>query len=605
MRKGDRRRRTGPAVRGFGGAWLLLLVLAPTTAFGRPGSVPPPTALVHVAVVDPESESVLTDRTVLVRGGRIEALGPSSSTAVPEDARVVEGAGLFLAPGLVDAHVHLDAMVGARPDFGDAPLFLARGVTTVVNLRGDADTLRTRALIEAGDRLAPTLYTSGEFVNEPRVHTVAEAEREVAAQAESGFDVIKFREVIDFEEGRVATTRGLEHAAFLALNDAARRRGIPVVGHAPYRVGLDGLLEARMSLAHSNELANLHFLPPLDLNRGVWMGLLRGSLAALSATLLLGGLLALVRRVRSGVALPGTEAPRTGRLAAAALLAAVLWIPLWIVTVPPGRLYGHVPLLVLLTLLGAGLGVLGLQALARTVRAWAKRGGPWPSKMLAVLQAAAVLAVAAPVLYWTVFAWRGSPGHVRDVARRLKASGIWVQSTLVLYETGMGAREGYRPADFKADPLFPRLAPEIRQSWAQIPRLVPPIAVTLWGRHPEFVRSLVAALHREGVPLMAGTDAMGAPFIFPGESLHRELALLRECGLTPREVLWTATLGPARFLGREAEFGTVAEGKRADLLLLDGDPTRDLSCLRRPVGVMVRGRYLSRAELDAAVEALR
>ncbi|MEW6758296.1 MAG: amidohydrolase family protein, partial [Acidobacteriota bacterium] len=277
----------------------------------------------------------------------------------------------------------------------------------------------------------------------------------------------------------------------------------------------------------------------------------------------------------------------------------------WVVAVPPGRLYGRAPLLLLLCLLGAGLGVLGVWMLVRTARAWARSAGPWPSKVLSLLQTTAVIAAAIPLLYWTAFAWRGSPGHVRDVARRIKESGIWVQSTLVLYETGMGVREGYRPADFKTHPLFPRLAPEIRDSWSQIPGLLPPVAVTLWGRHPEFVRSLVAALHREGVPLMAGTDAMGAPFIFPGESLHRELTLLQECGLTPREVLWTATVGPARFLGREAEFGTISAGKRADLLLLDGDPTADLSCLRRPVGVMVRGRYLPRADLDAAVDALR
>ncbi|MEW6759029.1 MAG: amidohydrolase family protein, partial [Acidobacteriota bacterium] len=299
-------RPAAPAARG-----LLALGAVCLAAAALAQAPPPPVAFVHVTVVSPEGEAQRNDQTVLAREGRIEASGPSSSIALPPGTQVVDGSGLFLAPGLVDAHVHLDAMVGARPGFGDAPLFLAHGVTTVINLRGDEETLRVRRRIEEGSHLAPTLYTSGEFVNEPRVTTPAEAEAEAASQSKSGFDVIKFREVIDFEKNRVATTKGLERAALLRLNEAARKRGLPVLGHAPYRAGLDGLLEARMSLAHSNELANLHFLPPLDLSRGAWMSLLRWSLAALAVSLLLGGLYALVRRVRRG-AFPRQQAPGTG-----------------------------------------------------------------------------------------------------------------------------------------------------------------------------------------------------------------------------------------------------------------------------------------------------
>jgi imidazolonepropionase-like amidohydrolase len=104
---------------------------------------------------------------------------------------------------------------------------------------------------------------------------------------------------------------------------------------------------------------------------------------------------------------------------------------------------------------------------------------------------------------------------------------------------------------------------------------------------------------------MAGTDALGFPLIAPGSSLHRELELLHEAGLTPYEALRTATVVPAAFLGKAEEFGTIAVGRRADLLLVERNPLLDLASLRQPVGVMVRGRWLSRDRLQAMLAALR
>ena len=103
---------------------------------------------------------------------------------------------------------------------------------------------------------------------------------------------------------------------------------------------------------------------------------------------------------------------------------------------------------------------------------------------------------------------------------------------------------------------------------------------------------------------MAGTDAMGAPLIIPGISLHRELQLLLESGLSASEVLWTATVGPAKFLGKEDEFGTIAVGKRADLLLVDGNPLVDLNNLLKLKGVMVRGIWLPKDKLNQMLEEL-
>jgi imidazolonepropionase-like amidohydrolase len=87
--------------------------------------------------------------------------------------------------------------------------------------------------------------------------------------------------------------------------------------------------------------------------------------------------------------------------------------------------------------------------------------------------------------------------------------------------------------------------------------------------------------------------------VFPGAGLHRELRLLAETGMTPAETIRAATLDAARFLahGGEPEFGIIAEGKRADLLLVEGDPTIDLRSLANIRAVIKDGVVLERVPL--------
>ncbi len=115
---------------------------------------------------------------------------------------------------------------------------------------------------------------------------------------------------------------------------------------------------------------------------------------------------------------------------------------------------------------------------------------------------------------------------------------------------------------------------------------------------------LVGMMNRAGVELMAGTDTP-APFVFPGSSLHEELALLVASGLTPMQALQTATRNPARFLGRQDSVGTVETGKRADLVLLDADPLADIQNTKKIVAVVLHGKLLQRADLDAILAHVR
>jgi imidazolonepropionase-like amidohydrolase len=109
------------------------------------------------------------------------------------------------------------------------------------------------------------------------------------------------------------------------------------------------------------------------------------------------------------------------------------------------------------------------------------------------------------------------------------------------------------------------------------------------------LRRLAAA----GVHIAAGTDA-GNIGTLHGPSIHRELRLMVEAGMTPSQVLSAATLGGARVMGREGELGTLAPGMRADLLVLDGDPTADLAVLESPRDVVKGGRFLPSDELARA-----
>jgi imidazolonepropionase-like amidohydrolase len=109
---------------------------------------------------------------------------------------------------------------------------------------------------------------------------------------------------------------------------------------------------------------------------------------------------------------------------------------------------------------------------------------------------------------------------------------------------------------------------------------------------------VVRAMHRAGIPFLAGTDTAAGVYVFPGFSLHEEMQLLVQAGFTPLEALQCATRNPAEYLGKLSEMGTVEKGKVADLVLLDANPLDDISNTQRIAGVVAAGRYLSRADLD-------
>ncbi len=116
-------------------------------------------------------------------------------------------------------------------------------------------------------------------------------------------------------------------------------------------------------------------------------------------------------------------------------------------------------------------------------------------------------------------------------------------------------------------------------------------------------QQLILDLHRKGAGLLLGSDS---PQIFnvPGFAIHRELEYLVDAGLTPLEALQTGTVNPAEFFGRSGDFGVVQIGAEADLILLDANPLVDITNTRRIHGVMIRGRWLARVEIDNLLKKL-
>jgi cytosine/adenosine deaminase-related metal-dependent hydrolase len=113
------------------------LIAASLALLGAAGAArAQPVAFVHVNLIPMDRDHALADQTVLVRGDRIVAVGAAAAIAVSADATIVDGAGHYLLPGLVDAHVHLLGFGPVRATFADGPIYLANGITTVVNLGG-------------------------------------------------------------------------------------------------------------------------------------------------------------------------------------------------------------------------------------------------------------------------------------------------------------------------------------------------------------------------------------------------------------------------------------------------------------------------------------
>jgi len=116
--------------------------------------------------------------------------------------------------------------------------------------------------------------------------------------------------------------------------------------------------------------------------------------------------------------------------------------------------------------------------------------------------------------------------------------------------------------------------------------------------------TIIKAMHDGGVGMLLGADSPQLLNV-PGFATHHELAALVECGLAPLEALRTGTVNAARFLGRDGKLGTITTGAEANLILVDANPLEDIGNLQRIAGMMLRGRWITKNQIDARLAGIR
>jgi hypothetical protein len=190
-----------------------------------------------------------------------------------------------------------------------------------------------------------------------------------------------------------------------------------------------------------------------------------------------------------------------------------------------------------------------------------------------------------------------SPKKAAVLFARLKRNHTWQCPTLTVLRSTAFIND----ANFRNDPRLKYMTSQMRTGWDPINdfRLKErtsedyDLARQVYAKQLELVR----LMNRAGVEFLAGTDTPN-PYCFPGFSLHDELALLVQSGLTPMEALKAATINPARFLGMDQTLGTVEPGKIADLVLLDADPLQDITNTQKIRTVVMNGRAFDRKALN-------
>ncbi|MBS0571098.1 MAG: amidohydrolase family protein [Proteobacteria bacterium] len=151
--------------------------------------------------------------------------------------------------------------------------------------------------------------------------------------------------------------------------------------------------------------------------------------------------------------------------------------------------------------------------------------------------------------------------------------------------------------DYTADPRWHLLRADEQARWRRYLQPASAADRKLADLRWEVSCRIVRTLHVAGANILAGADTP-MPWIYPGYSLHDELERLVDCGLSPVQALRAATIGAVKFLGLDADRGTIEAGKRADLVLLDANPLKDARNLRRIHAVVLAGRLLRRADMD-------
>ncbi len=194
--------------------------------------------------------------------------------------------------------------------------------------------------------------------------------------------------------------------------------------------------------------------------------------------------------------------------------------------------------------------------------------------------------------------------RLAEYAAMAREAGVWVCPTIGVYQKHVPDAE---LATLEERPEMVYVSPAMKFLWRRMFRPGAMRNISYQGDYParinELFLEMTRVLHENDVSIILGTD-VGNPYLVPGVSLLDELEYLVMAGLSPYEALAAGTRNSAEVLDKLAEFGTVSEGKKADLLLLKDNPLEDVSNTRTRQGVMVRGHWFPETELQILLAEL-
>lgn len=182
------------------------------------------------------------------------------------------------------------------------------------------------------------------------------------------------------------------------------------------------------------------------------------------------------------------------------------------------------------------------------------------------------------------------PQALQDFYQRLRASDLTVDPTVVTFKNWPNVNSIEEVWDQpEGEYISQNLLDIWKSQWAGQSEF-PDLFWQNWAR-------MVKEMNKAGLPLMVGTDLM-VPGVIPGYSVHEEMAIWQEAGIPAADVLRSATIVPAEFMGLDDRLGSISEGKAASMVLLRANPLEDIHNTQQIEGVFLRGKYFSREDLD-------
>lgn len=205
------------------------------------------------------------------------------------------------------------------------------------------------------------------------------------------------------------------------------------------------------------------------------------------------------------------------------------------------------------------------------------------------------------VSYLTSFEKQERDQKMAGIIQMTKDNGVWIVPTQALWETIIGAADYEAMKQYDELKYIPKAVKQNYFNFAENPQTG--YAIGNPDDHAELRRKLLEEMNKAGVRILMGTDAPQL-FSVPGFSIHRELPLMKEANMTNFEIIESGTKNVGEYFADWDDFGTIAEGQRADLILVDENPLQDLTTIQDHSGVMVQGKWYSRTMIDKKLEEI-